>query len=82
MEQIATVIAIAALLAAYVKFSRWFADWSGGSANHHYRYVVMDTPTTPIQDAAIRDAWEQCKQHGLNEETIHFMDNALDGAGY
>jgi hypothetical protein len=37
---------------------------------------------SPIQPAAIRGAWEQCKQYGLNEETIHFMDNALDGAGY
>jgi hypothetical protein len=43
---------------------------------------IANNYVSPIQAAAIRDAWEQCKQYGLNEETIHFMDNALDGAGY
>lgn len=40
------------------------------------------TQRNGIEAAAIRSAWEDCKQHGLNKETIHFMDNALDAAGY
>lgn len=45
----------------------------------HPELLEQDRP--PIQTQAIRDAWEDCKRHGLNDETMHFMDNALDGAG-
>ena len=40
------------------------------------------TQSNGIEAAAIRSAWDDCKKHGLNDETIHFMDNALNAAGY
>lgn len=43
-------------------------------------YVIVKTDG--VQAAAIRDAWEDCKRNGVNDETRHFMDNALDAAGY